>query len=110
MDNNLSYKHVQHAPLCLLLSALAAVFSVLGWVLKNERQSLRLFGLLMLALATSFPHLTVEDTRKRLVISFGYIRRLHRSLRCDDICGVEAGRTSNLDGWGIHWSLRGVWV
>ncbi len=28
----------------------------------------------------------------------------------DDIIGVEIGRTTIMDGWGIHWSPRSGWV
>lgn len=31
-------------------------------------------------------------------------------MRYDDIEQVEVGKTTLLDGWGIHLSLRGGWV
>ena len=65
----------------------------------------------MLVLAASFHHLTVEDEVDRLSISFGPIQLFHRSIRYEDIVSVELGRTTILDGWGIHMSPRGgcVW-
>jgi hypothetical protein len=33
-----------------------------------------------------------------------------RRIRYDDILEVEIGRTTILDGWGIHWSPRDGWV
>lgn len=113
MINSSSYRHVQHAPLCLLLYVLAVVFFVLGWVLNTEPPIPWLFppiGLVMLILAASFHHLTVEDQVNRLSISFGPIPLFRRSIRYDDIISAEIGRTTFLDGWGIHWSLRGGWV
>jgi len=108
-----SYRHVQHAPLCLLVYILAIVFLVLGLVLKSEPPIPWLFppiGLLMLVLAASFHHLTVEDQIDRLSIRFGPIPLFRRTIRYDDIISAEIGRTTILDGWGIHMSLRGGWV
>lgn len=113
MSNESSYKHVQHAPLCLLIYVLAVVFLVLGLILKSEPPIPWLFppiGLLMLVLAASFHHLTVEDQGDRLSISFGPIPLFRRSIQYDDIISAEIGRTTVLDGWGIHMSLRGGWV
>jgi len=33
-----------------------------------------------------------------------------RRIPYDDIIGVEIGRTTIMDGWGIHWSPWGGWV
>ena len=113
MSNNSSYRHVQHAPLCLLIYILALVFLVLGLVLNTEPPIPWLFppiGLFMLVLAASFHHLTVEDQIDRLSISFGPVPLFLRTVRYDDIISAEIGRTTILDGWGIHMSLRGGWV
>lgn len=113
MSNEPSYKHIQHAPLCLLLYILAIIFFVLGLVLKSEPPIPWLFppiGFLMFVLAASFHHLTVEDQADRLSIRFGPIPLFRRTIRYDDIISAEIGRTTILDGWGIHMSLRGGWV
>ena len=113
MSNNSSYRHVQHAPLCLLIYILALVFLVLGLVLNTEPPIPWLFppiGLFMLVLAASFHHLTVEDQIDRLSISFGPVPLFRRTVRYDDIISAEIGRTTILDGWGIHMSPRGGWV
>ena len=113
MNHKSSYRHVQHAPLCLLLYVLAVVFLVLGLVMNTEPPIPWLFppiGLFMLVLAASFHHLTVEDTADRLCVRFGPIPLFRRTIRYDDIICAEIGRTTMLDGWGIHMSLRGGWV
>jgi hypothetical protein len=33
-----------------------------------------------------------------------------RRIPYDDMTGVEIGRTTIMDGWGIHWSPWGGWV
>jgi hypothetical protein len=67
-------------------------------------------GLLMLVVAASFHHLTVEDRGDVLAVRFGPLPLFLRTVRYADIQAVEIGRTLRLDGWGIHYSLRGGWV
>ncbi len=40
----------------------------------------------------------------------GPIPLFRRSVKYEDIISVEIGRTTILDGYGIHKSLRGGWV
>ncbi len=110
---NDNYRHKQRAPLCLLVYSTAVMFLVLGWILDNEpviQWVFPLTGLLMLILAASFHHLTVEDKGDRLSIRFGPIPLFRRSIKYENIVSVEVGRTTILDGWGIHMSFRGGWV
>ncbi|PAY16358.1 hypothetical protein CKO51_27285 [Rhodopirellula sp. SM50] len=89
------------------------MFLGLGWVLRNEPVIQWVFpaaGLLTLILSASFHHLTVEDEGDRLSIRFGPIPLFRRSIKYEDIVSVEVGRTTVLDGWGIHTSIRGGWV
>ena len=45
-----------------------------------------------------------------LAIRFGPVPLFRRTVRYADIEKVEVGRTLILDGWGIHYSIRGGWV
>ncbi len=110
---NGNYRHKQRAPLCLLIYGTAVMFLVLGWVLRSEQViqwMLAAVGLLMLILATSFHHLTVEDEGDRLSVSFGPTPLFRRTILYTNIISVETGRTTFLEGWGIHMSFRGGWV
>lgn len=112
-DRVSSYRHTQRAPLCLLLYALAITYLVLTWVLRQEPVLVWVFpvtSLFVLVLAASFHHLTVSDEGGHLSISFGPLPLFHRSVRYDDIKQIEVGKTTLLDGWVIHMSLRGGWV
>lgn len=107
------YSHTQKAPLCLIFYAAASVCIVLGFgVIGDPLGSAMLVtaGLLMNFLATAFHHLTVEDQGDHLVIRFGPTPLFRRTVRYADIERVEVDRTLLLDGWGIHWSVRGGWV
>ena len=107
------YSHTQKAPLCLLVYALAAVFLALGWFVQDAPPIPWLFppiGLLMLVVAASFHHLTVEDQGDVLSVRFGPIPLFRKTVKYSDIESVEVGRTLLLDGLGIHMSIRGGWV
>ena len=107
------YSHTQKAPLCLLVYALAAVFLALGWFVQDAPPIPWLFppiGLLMLVVAASFHHLTVEDQGDVLSVRFGPIPLFRKTVQYSDIVKVEVGRTLLLDGLGIHMSIRGGWV
>jgi hypothetical protein len=86
---------------------------VLAWVLRKEPIIPYVFlptGLFMFVLAASFHHLIVVDECDRLAVQFGPVPLFRRTVRYEDIEEVEVGRTTILDGWGIHLSLRGGWV
>ena len=108
-----TYSHTQKAPLCLLIYTLAVLFLVLGVTIQDAPPIPWLFppiGLVMLVVAASFHHLTVEDQGEVLSVSFGPIPLLQKKVNYSDIIKVELGRTLLLDGWGIHMSVRGGWV
>ena len=108
-----SYDHTQKAPWYLLLFAFAALFLTVAWVTRAEPvvpTILVVAGLLMAMLGYSFQDLTVCDEGDRLAIRFGPLPLFKRRIPYDDIIGVEIGRTTIMDGWGIHWSPWGGWV
>ena len=109
----LTYSHTQKAPLCLLVYALAAVFVALGWVVQDAPPIPWVFppiGLLMLVVAASFHHLTVEDQGDVLSVRFGPVPLFRKTVKYSDIVKVEVGQTLLLAGLGIHMSIRGGWV
>jgi hypothetical protein len=107
------YSHTQRAPLCLLIYALAVVFTVLGYMVEEAPPIQWLFppiGLLMFVVAASFHHLIVKDRGDGLAIRFGPVPLFRKAVQYSDIVAVEVGRALLLDGWGIHMSIRGGWV
>jgi hypothetical protein len=96
--------------LILYVSALACF--VLAWLL-GETPGVYVgvsVGLLIALLASAFHHLTVVDQGDRLAIRFGPVPLFHRIVPYVNIEKVQVGRTLVLDGWGIHYSIRGGWV
>lgn len=106
------YSHTQKAPLCLILYGSALACIVLAWMV-GETMGIYIaggVGLLIALLAPCFRHLTVEDRGDVLAIRFGPVPLFRRTVRYTDIEKVEVGRTLILEGWGIHYSIRGGWV
>lgn len=106
------YCHTQKAPLCLILYGSALTCIGLAWIV-GETSGIFIGGgvVLMIALlAPAFHHLTVADQGDRLAIRFGPLPLFRRTVQYSNIEKVEVGRTLILDGWGIHYSIRGGWV
>ena len=112
-SNTFGDSHTQKAPLCLLVYALAILFLALGWFVQDAPPIPWLFppiGLLLLVVAASFHHLTVEDQGDVLSVRFGPVPLFRKAVHYPDIMSVEVGQTLLLDGLGIHMSVRGGWV
>ena len=108
----LNYCHTQRAPLCLILYA-AAIGSFALVFLIGDPVGMSISGsagLVVAMLAASFHHLSVEDLGDELEIRFGPIQLFRRTLKYRDVASAEVGRTTLLDGWGIHMSPRGGWI
>ena len=106
------YHHTQKAPLCLILYGSALLCFVLGVVVGDTPGLLIAggVGVLIALLGPCFHHLTVEDQGEKLAIRFGPVPLFVRTVKCAEIEDADVGRTTILDGWGIHYSLRGGWV
>ena len=106
------YHHTQKAPLCLILYGSALLGFVLAVTIGDTMGNLIAggVGLLIALLAPCFHNLTVADQGDVLSIRFGPMPLFARTVNYADIEQVEVGRTTILDGWGIHYSIRGGWV
>jgi len=106
------YEHTQTAPLYLILAASTAGLLVTAWTVPilPMRIMFSVIGGLMLLLTFSFRQLTVSDQRDHLLVQFGPLPLFRRRVKYAEMESVQRGRTSFLDGWGIHFSLSGGWV
>ncbi len=108
-----TYSHTQESPLYLILFGSSIPFFVLAWIAREQPVVLAVMivaAVLLVLVGLAFHHLTVEDEGDRLAIRFGPLPFLETSIRYADIKGVEVGRTTILDGWGIHRSPRHGWL
>ncbi len=112
VTTDLGYSHTQKAPLCLILYGFALACVALAWFVGDTPGIFIAggVGLLIALLAPAFHHLAVVDQGDVLAIRFGPVPLFRRTVRYADIEKVEVGRTLILEGWGIHYSIRGGWV
>jgi len=106
------YSHTQTAPLCLILYASALLYFTLAVDIDDTPGvyiAIAVVGVLAL-FGPAVHRLTVEDRGDRLGVRFGPLPLLRTSVRYADIEKAEVGRTLVLDGWGVHYSVRGGWV
>jgi hypothetical protein len=78
-----------HPPVAVILLVAAAIFALCGLV---------------------FGSLTIRDEGKYLALRFGPLPLLRKTIRYADITDVEVGRTTILDGWGIHFMPGRGWT
>lgn len=113
MSEVATYRHTQKAPLGLMVYAVAIGMFLGAWFTDLQSVSLILMfvGALILILGAAFQQLTVEDEADQIAIRFGPFPLFRKSVRYEDITDVEVGRTTLIEGWGIHMSPRGglVW-
>lgn len=108
----MQYQHTQSASLFVIL-VVVGVGMFLGACRTPELVAqviLACGGALMLLLTPCFRQLTVSDEGDRLLISFGPLPLFRRRILYSNIESVARGRTTILDGWGIHLSPSGGWT
>lgn len=101
----MDYRHTQRGRLHLYLHATgvilllgALLYAATAWIAV----SLGLTALLVFGLALSFTSLTVQDEGTQLAIRFGPLPLFGQHIPYAAMTAVEPGRTSFIDGYGIH--------
>lgn len=105
------YHHTQRGPSALACSATAVAFIVVACFhpIFALRIVFLISGVIVLVVGWSLAHLTVEDEGDQLALRFGPFPLFRKRIRYDDIVKAEKGRTTFLDGWGIHGNVWNVW-
>ena len=109
----MEYVHTQRAPLHYMLHGVAVILAVSAWLSLGEpiiAIILGVTGCLMVIFALSFRSLTVSDDGERLSIRFGPMPLFRKSIAYSDITRVEPGRSSFIDGWGVHYMPGRGWT
>jgi hypothetical protein len=60
--------------------------------------------------AAMFMWLRIRDEGEYLALRYGPLPLIRKRFRFADITAVEPGRSSILDGWGIHWMPGRGWT
>ncbi len=111
----MTYDHTQRGYFHWLLYALALVEGTVAAYFWNVPPPwvawlLGAVALLFLVLGAAFQHLRVLDAGDRLALRFGPLPLLRGEIPYGSITAVDAGRSSLIDGWGIHWVPGRGWT
>jgi len=109
----MNYHHTQRAPIHWILHFFAAYFIWFAWVLRDRTVLLAIMscgGAAFVFLAFAFRHLTVSDDGDALGVRFGPLPVFGTRIPYNTITAVEGGRSSLIDGWGIHYVPGRGWI
>lgn len=100
-----AYSHTQRAPLGYLMGLIALAFTASALLVPDPVVNVAHAGVAVLVLffAFCFGHMTVSDEGEHLAVRYGPLPVFRKRIRYADITEVERGRSSIIDGWGIHW-------
>jgi hypothetical protein len=108
-----TYDHTQRGYWHWLLYFFGVLTLVAAWFARLEEFvpiPLLFVSALMFSLGASFHYLRIVDGGDRLLIQFGPLPLLRGSIRYASITAAEMGRSSPIDGWGIHWIPGRGWT
>lgn len=109
----MGYSHTQTSPLWMLLAGVGvglAVGAGASWGQGFVVYVLGAASVVVFLLAASFAWLRIEDEGEFLSVRYGPLPVMGTSVRYDSIDSVEVGRSSVLDGWGVHWMPGRGWT
>lgn len=107
------YSHTQRGKLHWLTNAVALSMLLVVFWLPWEKLVLSIFvatALLCVATGFCFQSLTVTDCGDELLVEFGPLTLFRTSIRYDDIATATIGRTSLVDGLGMHFVPGRGWT
>ncbi|MBK7403704.1 MAG: hypothetical protein IPJ41_03480 [Phycisphaerales bacterium] len=109
----MGYGHTQRAPLAILLVVFAGATLVGAWSEWGRSIAgpiLLSASAAFLLLAASFAHLRISDRGEFLSARFGPLPVFGTRVRYASITSIERGRSSWIDGWGIHFIPGRGWT
>ena len=102
----MDYQHTQKAPLRWLLQLPIIALLAFAWVCRSEPALVLILAsvaVLLFLASLSFGYLTVRDEDDKLAVRYGPMPLFRTHVAYASISSAERGRSSILDGWGIHW-------
>ena len=109
----MTYDHTQHAPLHLLMHGVALGLLPLAWAVSHQPLAVAAVlavAVVTLLLAWCFRWLRVSGGSTSVTLQYGPLPLFRHRIDYADITAVEVGRSSLIDGWGIHWVPGRGWT
>ena len=100
------YQHTQKAPLIWLLQLPIIALLAFAWVCRSEPVLVLILAsvaVLLFLVSLCFGYMTVRDEGDKLAVRYGPLPLFRTHVAYAWISSAERGRSSILDGWGIHW-------
>jgi len=107
------YEHTQVGRIhwiLLILSFGMIAASTIGSVEAPIDKILLAMGFVFLVLAAGFATLNIRDEGDALVARFGPLPWFKKRIPIADITHAETGRSTFIDGWGIHYVPTRGWI
>jgi hypothetical protein len=111
-----NYQHTQKSPLHRILIGVAlACVLVIVTIPEQHKEPISVsvflgLSVVTMVLAFCFKTLTVEDGGDHLQVSFGPLPFFRKRIPYSQISDISRGRSSFLDGWGIHYMPGRGWI
>ena len=109
----MTYDHTQKSPLYLIVLApilLLTVIALIAHAHLHQYLILSCVAAVLVFFAFCFVSLRVRDEGDSLAIRFGPLPVFRRRIPYAQITAAEPGRSSIIDGWGIHWGPGREWI
>lgn len=109
----MGYRHTQHGPWYYIILLVLAFILILDAFLPGK--PVPWWAYLIVAASVALPifcftSLTIYDAGDSLMVRFGPIPLIRKRIPYDAITHVEKGRTTWLDGWGLHYRTGWGWT
>jgi hypothetical protein len=102
---DMSYEKTQYGGMHYILLGFGLLMLFFAWIARADTAAALTYiamAVVMVVVALMFNSLTVRDEGDCLAIRYGPLPAFRKRIRYADISSVEPGRTSIIDGWGIH--------
>ena len=107
------YNHTQFGRWHYVLLGVALAACVAAFLARSQPPLaviLAISAAIIAACGLVFGSLTIRDEGQWLAVCFGPLPLLRKTIRYAGITGVEIGRTTIIDGWGIHYMPGRGWT
>src|SRR3569623_602666 len=108
----MQYHHTQHGNLNWLLAGIGWSRAVFGVFMRDRPGAAALFAAaaVLIVVSLGFSRLTVEGDERRITLCYGPLPIFWKHFEYARIRLAQAGKTSWVDGWGVHWVCGRGWT
>ena len=107
----MQYQHTQHGKLNWLLAGIGWIQALAGVLIGGPAAPALFFAAaVLIVVSLGFSRLTVEGDEQRLKLCYGPLPIFWKQFDYSRIRSAHPGKTSWIDGWGVHWVCGRGWT